>query len=396
MATDQQQASVDLTQQSLQLHAGVRLRPPSADDGLWQLHHLTAHTVHAVSASTAWLCLAFTGTASVEQVVDEAAEAGTAAGATLDAIAELRDMQVLVPDSEGLLSDTTAGTHRWAASIMARWSAAGWSAAADYHIATFDYPAVSYADGATADAEMMREFLADERDDNRTKKYPDIGASYECGSAREALDRLDRPFDEVWEECCGRPRALTATRVEKHHLETLCAAVFGQLRSRPMRPRERRKPLAHKISPSGGGRHPTECYLVSLDVDDLPRGVYHFSAETDTLDRIGELPSDAETESIFDGLFRARHERSFEPRALVILTSVFERNMFRYREPRTFRTVFMDVGCAITNLELIARAMGYSMYTHNAMSDTRTEALLGIHGLNEGLNYGAAIGVYEQ
>lgn len=396
MTTEQQREAVDLLQQSLQLHAGVRLRPPSVEGGLWQLHHFTAHTTHAVSASTVWLCLAFCGTAPVAQVADDAMDAGMSPAAALNAIEHLRDMQVLVPDSEGLLSDTTAGTHRWAASIMAHWSAAGWSAAADYHIATFNYPAVSYADGAASDAEMMREYLADERDDNRTKKYRSIGASYDCGSARQALDRLDRPFNEVWEECCGTPRALTAATVERHHLETLCAAVFGQLRTRAMRPSDRRKPLAHKISPSGGGRHPTECYLISLDVNNLTRGVYHFSAETDTLDRITDVPSDEQTESIFDGLFRARHERSFEPRALLILTSVFERNMFRYREPRTFRTVFMDAGCAITNLELIARSMGYSMYTHNAMSDTRTEELLGIQGLNEGLNYGAAIGVYEQ
>jgi SagB-type dehydrogenase family enzyme len=392
----EQQLGPDLVQQSMQLHAGVRLRPPTAEDGLWRLHHLTAHNLHAVSYSTAWLCLSFCGTASVERVVEEAVEAGMSREATLDAIKALREMQVLVPDSEGLLLDTTHGTHHWAASIMARWSSVGWSAAADYHIATFNYPAVSYREGTRADAEMMRDYLAVEPDDDRTKKYEDITISFECGSASEALRRLDRPFNDVWEECCGRPRGLTATAVERNDLEILCAAVFGWLRGRAMSPSNRRKPLAHKISPSGGGRHPTECYLISLAVHDLPEGVYHFSAQTDTLDWITELPSGEETESIFDGLFRARHERSFEPRALLILTSVFERNMFRYREPRTFRTVFMDAGCAITNLELIARSMGYSMYTHNAMSDTRTEMLLGIHGLKEGLNYGAAIGLYEQ
>ena len=396
MATEQAQTSLEVEQQSLQLHAGVRLRPPTDEDGLWQLHHLTAHTQHTVSSSVAWLCLAFCGSASVSHVMDEAAAIGVSAQATLDAIARLRDMQALVPESEGLLVDTTDGTHHWAASLMARWSSVGWSAAVDYHIATFDYPAVSYSEGALADAEMMRGYLATERDDNRTKKYPRPHASYPCGPARAALDRLDRPFNEVWEECCGRPRALTAHRVERADIEALCASVFGWLRGRTMSPSDRRKPLAHKISPSGGGRHPTECYVISLEVNELERGIYHFSAETDSLDLIGRVPSDEETEVIFDGLFRARHERSFEPKVLLILTSVFERNMFRYREPRTFRTVFMDAGCAITNLELIARSMGYSMYTHNAMADTRTEQLLGTHGLTEGLNYGAAIGLYEQ
>src|SRR5581483_840387 len=37
--------------------------------------------------------------------------------------------------------------------------------------------------------------------------------------------------------------------------------------------------LLHKTSPSGGARHPGECYLVAQDVRGLRRGVYHYDAQ---------------------------------------------------------------------------------------------------------------------
>ncbi|MBM0236171.1 hypothetical protein JNW88_01785 [Micromonospora sp. ATA32] len=47
------------------------------------------------------------------------------------------------------------------------------------------------------------------------------------------------------------------------------------------------------------------------------------------------------------------------PWAVVLYSSFFERNRYRYREPRTFRTVHMDVGHLMTTCEFLGRANGW-------------------------------------
>jgi len=110
------------------------------------------------------------------------------------------------------------------------------------------------------------------------------------------------------------------------------------------------------------------------------------------LKRLCELPPADVLERMFAGPFRARLDRNFEPAAVVILTSVFERNMFRYREPRTFRTILLDIGHVVFTLELACAALGLQFYPQHGVDDLAVERLLGLEGLDEGVMYAVAIG----
>lgn len=147
-------------------------------------------------------------------------------------------------------------------------------------------------------------------------------------------------------------------------------------------------PQTRKTSPSGGGRHPTEGYVVVLDVEGYRPGVYHFCVENNSLDYIGEAPERSEAENLFTGARRA----PFQARAYVVLTSMFERNMYRYREPRTFRTVWMDAGHMVATIEFTCFARGIPCFPQYALQDSQVETLLGVDGLQEGTVCAIALG----
>jgi hypothetical protein len=52
--------------------------------------------------------------------------------------------------------------------------------------------------------------------------------------------------------------------------------------------------------------------------------------------------------------------------------------MYRYREPRTFRTVFTDAGHLLGTFEMVASALGVRSFVHHALNDMEIERMLKI------------------
>lgn len=88
--------------------------------------------------------------------------------------------------------------------------------------------------------------------------------------------------------------------------------------------------LIGKSVPSGGGRHPTECFVSVLRSPTIATGIYHFRTRTGNLARLGD--SHAKCESSADWV------------VVVELAAVVRRAMFRYRDPRSFRALLVDAG----------------------------------------------------
>ncbi|MBM7051630.1 hypothetical protein [Rothia sp. ZJ1223] len=89
-----------------------------------------------------------------------------------------------------------------------------------------------------------------------------------------------------------------------------------------------------RTSPSGGARHPSELYLIVVESEFS--GVYQVSIGTEDLRKISEAPTVEKLKKNIPGAFRL----PVTPKLIFIVASDFERNMYRYREPRTFRTLF--------------------------------------------------------
>jgi SagB-type dehydrogenase family enzyme len=141
-------------------------------------------------------------------------------------------------------------------------------------------------------------------------------------------------------------------------------------------------PLLRRSSPSGGARNPSEGYLVVRDVPGLEPGWYHVTMKPFSLRRLDGLPTD---EVALKRLFPNTLQRfPRHARALLLLTTFFERNMYRYREPRTFRTVHMDIGHLAGTVRIAARAEGLTAAVFYCDAATEIEQALGIDGMAEG------------
>lgn len=255
------------------------------------------------------------------------------------------------------------------------WSELGWQEAGAYHMATRDYPFLQMdsPDAFALDASRMNSYVADspsppvylQRAATASIELEGLD-EHECpdelAAQMSAQDRLGRPgLGLLLDVCFGeRGRVQTAGGVT-------CLL---------------------KSIPSGGARHPTEVYLASLDLQGIPSGLYHYNVEHHRLDRLHDRDErDALMHATYD-LF-VKHPRA--PSALLIFTSVIERAMWRYRDPRSFRAILLDVGHAVAAYRHAARALGLRTYACQKMRDGEIAELLDIDPILQPPLYAASL-----
>lgn len=85
-----------------------------------------------------------------------------------------------------------------------------------------------------------------------------------------------------------------------------------------------------------------------------------------------EAPSDEELQKNMSGAYRL----GADPRAIFMVTLYVERNMYRYREPRTFRTIFIDAEYMGRLIEALCDSRGMTAHGHHGFNDTVVGNLL--------------------
>jgi SagB-type dehydrogenase family enzyme len=128
----------------------------------------------------------------------------------------------------------------------------------------------------------------------------------------------------------------------------------------------------HKTSPSGGGRHPTELYLLVRNVAELPPGIYHYRSGDHELAYVNEPPSDS-------ALVAACADQAWvlQSGLVVFFTSVLARTTWKYQRPRSYRVLNLDVGHLGQTLALTATALGLHSTFTAALRDELVEQQLG-------------------
>jgi SagB-type dehydrogenase family enzyme len=262
----------------------------------------------------------------------------------------------------------------WLVDLRRNWSRFGWHEAAEYHAVSFDYPCVDYSEalGVLADRSRMRSYQADEPDEDRFKldyleqreePLPAPSIEFQVGSART-----------LW---AGQPQPAT---VDLEKLRRIISLSFGPIGF--MTPRTDSATLLRRSSPSGGARHPSEGYLIVLDVPGIEPGWYHITMRPFGLRELAGRTTDRES---LRTMFPQAFERfPYHIRMLVVITTVFERNMYRYREPRTFRTVHMDAGHIASTVRIVARSLGLTSGISNSDAAEQIEDKIGVDGMSEG------------
>jgi putative peptide maturation dehydrogenase len=154
-----------------------------------------------------------------------------------------------------------------------------------------------------------------------------------------------------------------------------------------------------RTSPSGGGLHPTETYVLAQHVRGLPRGLYHYRPGDHALQPL-PLPASqsavgagaAATGAHGGGDALARLARLAvggqawfaQAHALVVLAPRFGRNFWKYRNhPKAYRVAILDVGHLSQTLQVAATALGLGSFVTAAINEVDIERALGLAGFEE-------------
>lgn len=163
-------------------------------------------------------------------------------------------------------------------------------------------------------------------------------------------------------------------------LGALLHRVFGAQSSQEMAPGAI---ALKKNSPSGGGLHPVEAYLLVQRVEGLQPGLFHYQSVAHALK---PLPAVAPSE-----LAQLAHElvagQAWFANApvLVLMAARFQRNFWKYRNhPKAWRVIQLDAGHLSQNLYITATEMGYGAFITAAINDDCAERAFSLDGLSTG------------
>jgi SagB-type dehydrogenase family enzyme len=258
-------------------------------------------------------------------------------------------------DAAGLFTEASGNRASW-------WDELSWHEARAYHKATRDYPFVQMDQpGAFArDAQRMHEYR---NEGPAPPLYQHTG-----GDTAVELPRLSA--DESPDEWLQRMSV--NDRRGREGVGLLLDVCFGERGQVTIADRSR---CLLKSIPSGGARHPTEIFLAAFELRGIPAGVYHYDVEHHRLERVREgQHREAFANATLD-LF-AKYETP--PAAALVFTSRVERAMWRYRDPRSFRAILVDVGHGVMAYRQVARLLGFRTYAYQKMRDGEVADLLRI------------------
>ena len=139
------------------------------------------------------------------------------------------------------------------------------------------------------------------------------------------------------------------------------------------------RPTYLRASPSAGGVHPTELYLVVRSGDVLPPGLYGYLPVRHALTLLweGVEVAEAVTAACYGNAAVAAAPW------LLLASGVFERSRWRYGE-RAYRRVLLDTGHLLGNALLAAPALGLRTHLTSAFCDDRLNLALHLDPLAEG------------
>ncbi|MGB9890366.1 MAG: SagB family peptide dehydrogenase [Anaerolineae bacterium] len=141
-----------------------------------------------------------------------------------------------------------------------------------------------------------------------------------------------------------------------------------------------------RAAPSAGALYPIETYIAVHAVAGLEPGLYHYAVADHALEQL--RTGDLRTSLVIAGVGQ---EMLRTAQVCFILTAVFQRTRWRYRE-RTYRYVLLEAGHIGQNIYLAATGLGLGACAVGAFLDDRVNDLLGVDGSEEAALYLLTVG----
>ena len=138
-----------------------------------------------------------------------------------------------------------------------------------------------------------------------------------------------------------------------------------------------------KTSPSGGGLHPVETYLLVQHVEGLAPGLYHYRPVEHALEPL-PAPDIALAELASQAV--ARQHWFADAHAMAILAPRWNRHYWKYRRhAKGYRAVALEAGHLSQTLYLAATEAGLAAYITAAINEIPLERALGLDPVREGV-----------
>ncbi len=145
--------------------------------------------------------------------------------------------------------------------------------------------------------------------------------------------------------------------------------------------------VALKTSPSAGARHPIEVYVLVVNVENLPRGIYHYAQDNHHLELLKRNSSSRDIVKFLG------NQWWYAPAgALMLMTAVFPRTQWKYPDAAAYRTVMIDAGHVCQTFCLVATWLGLAPFCTMAFDQALVEKELAIDGVGESVVYAAGVG----
>jgi putative peptide maturation dehydrogenase len=138
-----------------------------------------------------------------------------------------------------------------------------------------------------------------------------------------------------------------------------------------------------KLSPSGGGLHPTECYLLAADVDGIEPGIWHYRAGEHALDPLRRMSREALRAFALTAL--AGQDWFADAPLMVVHACRFGRTFWKYRQhPKAYRAAILDIGHLSQTALTLATELGLGAFVTAAINEADIETELGLDPMTEG------------
>jgi putative peptide maturation dehydrogenase len=169
--------------------------------------------------------------------------------------------------------------------------------------------------------------------------------------------------------------------LELHDLAAVCFRAFGAFAVGKFGPGFR---ALKKGSPSGGGMHPVEAYLLVRRVEGLSPGLYHYHAVEHALEPLaGSAP--AHLARLARRAVAGQRYLAAAP-VLVVLAARFSRNQWKYRQhAKAYRVMLLDAGHLSQTFQLAATELGLGSFITAAVNEIEIEQAFGLEPMQEGV-----------
>jgi len=260
----------------------------------------------------------------------------------------------------------------------AAWRSFDWDEAYRYHSSTRDYPFLQMdQEGAfAADDARMEEYIGRSLPPALTLDLSPTNAPVAGSADPQTVPSHAIPLRKIAEGESADALLAALTPEQRRGTEGLALLLDVCFGERTRRPFAVQGDFLRKAVPSGGARHPTEAFVALFPGGPLEPGTYHYNVEHHQLDLLRSGDHSVAFRAASFDLFDKYQEAPF---GLIVFCSLVERAMWRYRDARSARAPFIDIGHALMAYRTVIQRLGVGGYTYQKFHDRQIAALLGIN-----------------